>query len=53
MSKVNSKTTIVVNEEQLKSMSNDDVAKLMEKNRSYCIHRNQDGTIHEIVEESK
>lgn len=53
MSKVNSKTTIVVNEEQLKSMSNDDVAKLMEKNRSYCIHRNPDGTIHEIVEESK
>lgn len=45
--------TIVVNEEQLKSMSNDDIAKLMEKNRSYCILRNTDGTIHEIVERSK
>lgn len=44
------KTAVVRTEEQVKAMSNDDIARLMEKNRSYCINRNPDGTIHEIVD---
>ena len=45
-----SKSAVVITEEQAKQMSSSDVAKLMEKNRSYCINRNPDGTIHEIVD---
>lgn len=39
---------VVVNQEQVKMMSSNEVAKLLMKNRSYEIIRNQDGSIKEI-----
>lgn len=41
---------VVVNQEQVKMMSNNEVAKLLRKNRSYEIISNQDGSIKEIID---
>lgn len=41
---------IVVNEEQAKEMSSSEIAKLLNKNKSYCINRNPDGSIREIID---
>lgn len=43
---------IIVTEEQVKEMSCSDIVKLMEKNKSYYINRNPDGSIHNIIDRS-
>ena len=44
---------VVVNQEHVKMMSSNEVAKLLRNNRSYEIIRNQDGSIKEIIDRDK